>query len=159
MVCGAFGGSHVSKGETPINYVATTWNGADLLHTTIGDYAKFVVSVMHDQGLTKQIAAERATMTRELVKPEDLDKMCAIAGDVGRCTITAGMGLGWEVKTLNGVKILEHNGGDVGVRTFVMFAPSKGIGVIVFTNGDNGNDIIRKVVKALYPNQLYLATI
>ena len=150
---------HGPKGETPIDPVVTTWNGADLLRTTIGDYAKFVVSVMHDEGLTKEIAAERATMTRDLVKPEELDKMCKIAGEVGHCTITAGMGLGWEVKTVNGVKILEHNGGDWGVSTFAMFVPSQGIGVIVFTNGDNGNEVIRKVVEALYPNQLYLATI
>ena len=149
---------HGPKGETSIDPVVTTWNGADLLRTTIGDYAKFVVSVMHDEGLTREIAAERATMTRDLVKPEDLDKMCKIAGEVGHCTITAGMGLGWEVETVNGVKILNHNGGDWGVRTFVMFVPSQGIGVIVFTNGENGNEVIRKVVKALYPNQLFLAT-
>jgi CubicO group peptidase (beta-lactamase class C family) len=150
MVCRAFGG--------PPRAERTSWNGADLLRTTIGDYAKFVVSVMHDQGLTKEIAAERATMTRDLLKPEDLDKVCKIAGEVGHCTITVGMGLGWEVKTLNGVKILEHDGSDWGVRTFAMFVPSQGIGVIVFTNGENGTEVIRKVVKALYPNQLYLAT-
>jgi hypothetical protein len=69
------------------------------------------------------------------------------------------MGLGWEVETVNGVKILNHNGSDRGVRTFAMFVPSQGIGVIVFTNGENGNEVIRKVAEALYPNQLYLATI
>jgi hypothetical protein len=74
------------KGEKPIDTVATTWNGADLMRTTIGDYANFVVSVMHDEGLTKEIAAERATMTRDLVKPEDLDKVCKVAGEVGHCT-------------------------------------------------------------------------
>ena len=48
--------------KTPVDPVVTEWNGADQMHTTIGDYAKFVVSVMHDEGaLTKQIAAERAT--------------------------------------------------------------------------------------------------
>jgi CubicO group peptidase (beta-lactamase class C family) len=145
------------KGEKPIDPVATTWNGADLLRTTIGDYAKFVVSVMHDEGLTKELAAERATMTRDLVKPEDLDKVCKVAGEVGHCTIKAGMGLGWEVETVNGVKILDHNGSDWGVKTFAMFVPSQGIGVIVFTNGENGNEVIRKVVEALYPNQLYVA--
>jgi CubicO group peptidase (beta-lactamase class C family) len=146
------------KGEPSIDPAVATWNGADLVRTTIGDYAKFVVSVMHDEGLTKEIAVQRATMTRELVKPEELDKMCKIAGETGNCTISAGMGLGWEVKIVSGVKILEHNGGDWGVRTFAMFVPSQGIGVIVFTNGDNGTDVIRKVAEALYPNQLYLAT-
>jgi CubicO group peptidase (beta-lactamase class C family) len=147
------------KGERLIDPVATTWNGADLLRTTIGDYAKFVVSVMHDEGLTKEIAAQRATMTRDLVKPEDLDKVCKAAGEVGHCTITAGMGLGWEVETVNGVKILNHDGSDWGVKTFAMFVPSQGIGLIVFTNGENGREVIRKVVEALYPDQLFVATI
>jgi CubicO group peptidase (beta-lactamase class C family) len=150
---------HGSNGESPVNYAATTWNGADLVRTTIADYAKFVVSVMRDEGLTKKIAVERVTITRDLVKPEDSAKICAVAGHVGHCTVTAGMALGWEVKILNGVKILEHTGGDLGVRTFAMCVPSQGIGVIVFTNGDNGNDVIRKVVENLYPNKLYLATL
>ena len=147
------------KGEQPIDPVATTWNGADLLRTTIGDYAKFVVSVLHDEGLTKEIAAQRATMTRDLVKPEDLDKVCKAAGEVGHCTIKAGMGLGWEVETVNGVEILNHDGSDWGVKTFAMFVPSQGIGLIVFTNGENGSEVIRKVVETLYPNQLFVATI
>jgi hypothetical protein len=49
---------HGRNGEKPFGGVATAWNGANLLRTTIGDYAKFVVSVMHDEGLTKAIAAE-----------------------------------------------------------------------------------------------------
>jgi CubicO group peptidase (beta-lactamase class C family) len=149
---------HGPKREKPIDPVETTWNGADRLRTTIGDYAKFVVSVMHDEGLTREIAAQRATMTRDLVKPEDLDKVCKVAGEVGHCTITAGMGLGWEVETVNGVKILNHYGSDWGVKTFAMFVLSQGIGVIVFTNGENGKEVIRRVVEALYPNQLYVAT-
>ncbi len=146
-------------GEKPVDPIATTWSGADLMRTTIGDYAKFVVSVMHDEGLTQEIAAERATMTRDLMKPEILGKVCKESGEVGNCTITAGMGLGWEVETVNGVKILNHDGSDWGVKTLAMFVPSQGIGLIVFTNGENGTDVIRKVVEALYPNQLFVATI
>lgn len=150
---------HGPKSEKPIDQVATMWNGADLLRTTIGDYAKFVVSVMHDEGLTERIARERATMTRDLVKPEDLEKACRAAGEAGHCSVTAGMGLGWEVETVNGVRILNHDGSDWGVKTLVMFVPSEGIGVVAFTNGENGTEVIRKVVEALYPNKLYIATI
>ena len=149
---------HGPKSEKPIDSVATTWNGADLLRTTIGDYAKFVVSVMHNERLTDAMAAERTTMTRDLVKPQDLEKACREAGELGHCTVTAGMGLGWEVETVNGVKILDHDGSDWGVKTLAMFVPSQGIGVVVFTNGENGTQVIRKVVEALYPNRLYIAT-
>ncbi len=148
---------HGPNGEKPIDSVATKWNAADLLRTTIGDYAKFVVSVMRNEGLTAAIAAERATITRDMVKPEDLEKLCHAAGEPGQCTATAGMGLGWEVDIMNRVKILDHGGSDWGVKTSVMFVPSQGIGVVVFTNGDNGTQVIRKVMKALYPNKLYLA--
>ncbi len=109
---------HGPKARKTYDTVATTWNGADLLRTTIGDYAKFVVSVMRDEGLTAAIAAERATITRDMVKPEDLEKACREAGEVGHCTVTAGMGLGWEVEIVNGVKILNHDGSDWGVKTF-----------------------------------------
>lgn len=150
---------HGPKGETPFDRVPETWNGADLLRTTIGDYAKFVVSVMHNQGLTKEIAAERATMTRDTVKPGDLERVCKAAGMTGQCNGTAGMGLGWEVETINGETILNHDGSDWGVKTLAMFVPSKGIGVVVFTNGANGNEVIKKVVQVLYPNKLYAATL
>lgn len=148
---------HGPNGEKPINLVATKWNAADLLRTTIGDYAKFVVSVMRDERLTKAIATERAAVTRDMVKPEDLDRLCRGAGEAGQCTVAAGMGLGWEVDIMNGVKILDHDGSDWGVKTSVMFVPSQGIGVVVFTNGENGTQVIRKVMSALYPNKLYLA--
>ena len=147
------------KGEKSIEPVATKWNAADLLRTTISDYAKFVASVMRDDGLTPEIAAERATMTRDTVKPEDLEKACREAGEAGECRVTAGMGLGWEVEVVDGVKILNHDGSDWGVRTSAMFVPAQGIGVVVFTNGENGTQVIRKIVETLYPNKLYVATI
>ncbi|MBV9760495.1 MAG: beta-lactamase family protein [Acidobacteriaceae bacterium] len=148
---------HGPRAEKPIDSVATKWNAADLLRTTIGDYTKFVVSVMRNEGLTPTIAAERATITRDMVKPQDLEKVCREAGEAGQCTMTAGMGLGWEVDMMNGVKILDHGGSDWGVKTMAMFVPSQGIGVVVFTNGENGTEVIRKIVKTLYPNKLYLA--
>ena len=149
---------HGPKGEQAVDPIAATWNGADLLRTTIGDYAKFVVSVMHEEGLNSAIAAEQATMTRDIVKPEDLEKACREAGEKGHCTVTAGMGLGWEVETVNGVTILNHDGSDWGVRTLALFVPSQGMGVVVFTNGENGMQVIRKVVEVLYPNRLFIAT-
>ena len=149
---------HGPKRDKPVDDVAQAWNGADLLRTTIQDYAKFVVSVMHDEGLTREIAAERATLTRDRMKPEDLKNVCRTVGDPGHCLVTAGMGLGWEVETVNGEKILDHDGSDWGVKTFVMFVPARGIGVVVFTNGENGEAVIKKVVEVLYPNKLYLAT-
>jgi CubicO group peptidase (beta-lactamase class C family) len=139
---------HGPKGEKPIDLLPTKWNAADLLRTTIGDYAKFVVSVMHDEGLTKSIAAERATIAR------DSEDACREYGNAGKCKLMVGMGLGWQVEIVNGVKILDHDGSDWGVRTSAMLVPSQGIGIVVFTNGENGTEVIRNIRKALYPNKL-----
>ena len=141
---GRLAAAHGPRGEKPIDLVPTKWNAADLLRTTIGDYAKFVVSVMRDEGLTKPIAAERATIAR------DSENVCRNDGDAGKCI---GMGLGWRVEIVNGVKILDHDGSDWGVRTSAMLVPSQGIGIVVFTNGENGMEVIRNIMKALYPDQ------
>src|ERR1700690_808827 len=63
--------------RSEVNNVVQAWDGADLLRTTIQDYAKFVIRVMHDEGLSKEIAAERATLTRDRMKPEDLKTVFA----------------------------------------------------------------------------------
>jgi hypothetical protein len=39
-----------------------------------------------------------------------------------------------------------------------MLVPARGIGVVVFTNGEYGDAVIKKVVEVLYPNRLYTAT-
>jgi CubicO group peptidase (beta-lactamase class C family) len=52
-------------------------------------------------------------------------------------------------ETVNGEKILDHDGSDWGVRTFVMFIPARGIGVVVFTNEENGEAVIKKVVATM----------
>ena len=40
------------------------------------------------------------------MKPETLKNVCSTAGEPGRCLVTAGMGLGWEVETVNGENFL-----------------------------------------------------
>lgn len=129
------------------------WSAADLLHTTIGDYAKFVVSVMRNEKLSNTIAAQRLTMTRNSAKPEDVAKVCAMA-KLTDCTATAGMGLGWEVLNLNGETIIRHGGSDPGFRSVAFFVPAKNKGVVIFTNGDNGTKLLREVVQILHPNPL-----
>ena len=147
------------KGETEPK-TQTQWTGADLIRTTIGDYAKFLIAVMRKEGLTDKIASEQITSTRNLASREQVEQLCAAAKvDPTVCQGTAGMGLGWEVLTLNGETIIDHSGSDWGVHTLAFYAPQKQMGIVVFTNGDKGNEVIREVVRTLYPNRLFLATL
>jgi CubicO group peptidase (beta-lactamase class C family) len=139
---------------------ADVWrfNAADLVHTTAADYARFVISVMHNQSLTGSIAQQRSSISRDLVTPEDKTKLCAHDSTPDTCTVAFGMGLGWEVQHFDGAKILQHTGSDTGFRSMAMFVPESGTGIVILTNGDAGNKVIKQVVGLLYPNRLLLAT-
>lgn len=138
----------------------TTWSAADLLRTTIGDYTRFVVSVMHNKGLTRRIASERLVITRNLVTQDQKNKMCPlIRPGATDCELTAGLGLGWQAINMNGETIVDHGGTDKGVYTLAFFIPESGLGVVVFTNGENGIKVIRNIVETVYPNPAFIATI
>jgi CubicO group peptidase (beta-lactamase class C family) len=139
----------------------STWNAADLLRTTIGDYANFVVSVIHKDGLTNKIATEQVTSTRNLASREKLEQLCTEAkvSSPSDCKGTAGMGLGWEVLALNGETIIDHSGSDWGVHTLTFFLPQRQFGMVVFTNGDNGEKVIKEIVSLAYHNPLFIATL
>lgn len=132
------------------------WSAADLLHTTIADYAKFVTSVMANQRITPSLAAERLVLTRNMAEPRDVRKVCSQA-NLNPCAAQAGMGLGWEILQLNGETLIRHTGSDPGVRTLALFVPARRSGLVAFTNGQEGNKVIREVLRNLYPNPLLLA--
>ncbi|RLA26656.1 MAG: hypothetical protein DRR11_19455 [Gammaproteobacteria bacterium] len=50
--------------------------------------------------------------------------------------------LNWHVQYVGDEKILWHNGGTAGFRTFIGFDPAKSVGVVVLTNSSHGADDI-----------------
>ena len=150
---------HGPKGETePKN--RNTWTGADLVRTTIGDYANFLLSVMRREGLTRAIADQQMVRTRNIATADEAAKLCAKANlAIDACHVSAGMGLGWEILELNGTTLIDHGGSDWGVRTQVFFDPKKQVGAVILTNGGNGSEVIGKVVGLLYPDPLFVATL
>jgi CubicO group peptidase (beta-lactamase class C family) len=150
---------HTSKGEVD-SKAPSSFNAADLLRTTVHDYAIFVVSVMHDQGLTKPIAAQRLILTRDQVTPKEKEMFCPLTKSASaNCELTAGMGLGWQVLDIDGQKIIDHSGSDPGAHSLAFFLPESQRGVVIFTNGENGEKVIHDVVAILYPNKAYLTTL
>jgi CubicO group peptidase (beta-lactamase class C family) len=134
----------------------TKWSAADLLRTTVEDYARFVVSVMHNDGMRPDLASERVQISRNLTTPEMESVLCELAKDPGHCTVSIGFGLGWRIVRINGETIVDHTGADSDVKTFAFFIPKQQIGAVIFTIGpDVGHEIIDKVLGTLYPDPLY----
>ena len=125
---------HNKKGE-PYNLTKRVTNAcaSDDILTTIKDYGLFVVNVMKGAGLTKEIY-------NDMIRPQ------AIVRE------NVAYGLGWYIKQnyYKGESALTHTGGDAGVATKVIILPKSKRGIIMFTNGDNGFDIIEKVEAAYF---------
>jgi hypothetical protein len=67
------------------------------------------------------------------------------------------MGLGWEV--MRGPpeepKILLHTGADEGIKTMIILLPATQRGLVIFTNGERGMDVILRILRpALRMKQL-----
>lgn len=145
---------YTSNGFQP-PVLTSAWNAADLVETTVTDYAHFVVSVMHNEGLSPAIAVERFVMTRDWTTDEARKQVCTRETPKTTCRLSAGMGLGWQIIIHNGVTIVDHSGSDNGVNTHVFFVPSKHIGAVIFTNGESGDKVIGEIIRMLYPDPVY----
>jgi CubicO group peptidase (beta-lactamase class C family) len=108
-------------------------SAADWLVTMIGDYSRFGVSVLKGAGLSAAIFAD---MTKPQVQMEGKPNEA--------------MGLGWEV--IKGPPadptILLHTGSDEGIKTMIILLPASKRGLVMFTNGERGMDVIMRVLKS-----------
>ena len=136
------------------------WSAADLLRATVTDYANFILSAMRNDQLTKQLAAERLTITRNLTSPENSIVLCESSSDPAHCHVSTSFGLGWNIVEINNERIVDHTGADADVKTFAFFIPKQRLGAVVFTNGpDVGHKMIDKILGVLYPNPVYAETL
>lgn len=106
-----------------------TANGADDLLTTIEDYGNFLVSILNQDGLTKEVINEM--------------KSHQVASSRGKH-----FGLGFEIYDFeNGDFALSHGGSDQGVRTIVFIFPKTKNGILIFTNSDTGGNLYEDLIQ------------
>jgi hypothetical protein len=57
-------------------------------------------------------------------------------------------GLGWDItrKLSNGEYALMHSGHDSGSHTIVILIPKSHRGLVVFTNGENGDKVYERII-------------
>lgn len=120
---------HGSDGETLRKYEpqAGRGNAAASLHTTAPDFGRFVMAVMSGKGLSDSTAA---TMLRPQI---DVDS-----------GLTWGLGIGLQ-ENENG-RALWHWGDNTGYKAYTIAYPAHGVGVVWFTNSENGHLILRDLL-------------
>lgn len=127
-----------------------TANAADDIHTTIGDYARFVVSVMEGGGVSPALAAQRDSIHQTGVEQCDPAKVLV-------CPARIGYGLGWTVFEYAdpAENVLWHTGGDWGEKSIVFYYPGRREGVVMFTNGAKGFNVMVPAAVLLAEGRLF----
>jgi CubicO group peptidase (beta-lactamase class C family) len=115
----------------------TPWraNAAASLHTTAGDYARFVAAVLAGQGLRP--ATARAMMSPQS-RPDERGINTATAAPTGRSAPSLAWGLGWGLEQEGDGWSLWHWGDNGTTKAYVAASPRRRIGVVLFANSENG---------------------
>lgn len=58
-------------------------------------------------------------------------------------------GLAWGVRTINGIRDLQHSGGGVGYRSNISFYPELKSGALILINNDSDSDVMNRLVLAI----------
>jgi len=126
-------------------------NAGDLWITS-QDYARIMLAVLNGPGVSKEMAAERHTISRD-----EVPRLCGpdgVSADV--CPERMGFGVGWYVYEYGDHTLLAHSGSDNGEKTLALLTLDGQLGFAVFANGENGNATISKIVRALYDNERFM---
>lgn len=98
---------------------------------TVADYAKFLISSMHGEGLNTRLVEERDSVQ---VTSYEID--CS-ATPGALCPTRLGYGLGWNVTQLADDKLIGHSGSDWSSVALVYYYSGSRDGLIVFFNAPN----------------------
>jgi len=81
----------------------------------------------------------------DLLSPESVEEMALPQVPIGG-KVDA-VGLAWMLRTLDGVKVIRHEGGTKGQSTALVIAPEQRFALAVFTNHSYGGALVDRVVE------------
>jgi len=131
-------------------------NAADNLFVTTEDYAKFVISVVNQEGLTPAVATERQRRQVDIPAPaacKQKPDQAKIAG----CPDLTEFGLGWITYRFGDRTILSNSGNDWGEFAMVHIEPATRNGLVVFVKGGNGVPVAMDAMALVDPTSLVAA--
>ena len=119
----------MANGHNPQGDVVPLWDlptlaGAGARRSTVGDMLAFLAANIGSPESQLERAMRASHEIRESAGPQ------------------MSIGLNWHVRSVGDEKIVWHNGGTAGFRTFIGFDPDAAAGVVVLTNSGHGADDI-----------------
>ncbi|MCP4150894.1 MAG: serine hydrolase [bacterium] len=112
----------------------TTANAAFSLHTTAKDYARFVISILKNEGLPEKTI-------KEMLSPQI---------SISKKDASLSRGLGWSLKTTDDDTYFWHWGDNRFFKAFSLASKNKRCGVVYFVNSASGHSIMKRVVNLTF---------
>ena len=100
----------------------------------VEDYAKFLISVMNNEGYSEPLSEDRNRVQGDENKATKVD--CSSVSKES-CPKEQGYGLGWEVFDYPETKLVSHGGSDWSLITLAYFYTDSRDGLIIFLNAPN----------------------
>ena len=149
---------HDEKGEATDKHLWQEMCAPASLHCTSKDFAKFMCAVMQPSPnnpahlgleMTKEMLTSQVQVNDSAPWDDDWPKPEIITNDL------VGWGLGWGIQRTSEGDSIWHWGDNGNYRAFAVGLPEEGHGIVIMTNGKNGqeviNHILRDIVGGDYP--------
>ena len=132
-----------------------SYSAADDMIITVPDYARFLISVMNEEGYDSELAGERNRV--QVDKTEERVVDCEAGGTA--CPRSQGYGLGFEVIDYGQFMVVGHGGSDWSELAVAYFYEPSDDAVIVFLNAPNRRALsaMPEVISLLDPHSPYLS--
>lgn len=140
---------HDTSGNFLVKSKYTHSSSAYTLYTTTGDYAKFIIEILKtnrtDQySLSKSYLEQMLQPQVDVLTREPIERPGRAAG------LLTYWGLGWAIDSTACGKIYYHSGANrTGFRCYSQYNFNEGSGIVIFTNGLNGNELWTRLIKKI----------
>jgi CubicO group peptidase (beta-lactamase class C family) len=124
-------------------------NAAFTLYTTANEYAKLIIEILkptnqNDYSLSDSMIKEMLTHQVRVDTREVMDRSGRNYG------LFAYRGLGWAIdSTITGDVVYHSGANQTGFRCYSQFSPKDESGIVIMTNGENGNELWRRLIKEI----------
>ncbi|MFN3693985.1 MAG: serine hydrolase [Ignavibacterium sp.] len=124
-------------------------NAAYTLYTTTEEYAKFIIEIMKPTEVSGFSLSDE--MTKQMLSHQVRVDTREVIDRPGRNFGLQGYrGLGWAIdSTITGDVIYHSGANQTGFRCYSQFSPKDGSGIVIMTNGENGNELWKRLIKVI----------
>ena len=124
-------------------------NAAYTLYTTSDEYAKLIIEIMKPENLNDYSLSN--SMIKEMLTHQIRVDTREVIDRPGRNFGLQGFrGLGWAIdSTITGDVIYHSGSNQTGFTCYSQFSPKDGSGIVIMTNGENGSELWKRLIKVV----------